>query len=720
MTAGRMPRYRQTRRRLLIDMHIADWEMDFLARFRPGDLAAAADRTGADAVMLYFQSHLGLCYYPTKAGVRHRIARDRDMAGEALAALHSRGLPVCAYYSVNFNNRAWLDHPEWRLEPAAPATVGVLPRERYGILCLNNAEYRAFVDAQIAEIAAYPIDAFFFDMVWWNGICLCPACRRRYRDETAEEIPERIDWNMPGWNRFQAARERWLTELTVGLRAHVRSIRPDTDVYHNFALGMSNWTRGVTFDAVAGHDFLGGDFYGGRAEQMLITRLMLNLTPSRPAEFMTTVATGLVEHTRLRSVTQLRTKALAALAADAAFLAIIAIDPDGTIDAEALDRVRAAFATYGQYAALAGGRPIEEVGIYCSDFSKMDMGWTGRPISEAPAASIPDYPHFEALAGACRILQQAHVPFGVASRVNLDDLSRWPVLVLPNVQRLTSREVAAFQDYVRDGGRLYASRATSLHGIGAGGADSGGKDSGGKDSGGPGQFQLAELFGCRFEGEEGGRLVYARSLGRPAFSRPLAHWHRADGKTGTVRISLAGGEPIVALTLPYGHPRPGSVTDCDWASIHSSPPWQDTQNPLVVRNRYGRGLSIYSAFDIEAGQSPEHDSLFLQLIRELLPEPPMVAVATHPHVWLSAFDQNDRIVLFLLNYQLDEPPLAVGTAEVTIRVPAGRRCTGIRRAPDMMAIRYREIDSRTVMFEAGPVELVSVYVVDLAGSGLAD
>lgn len=691
--ASTVRRYRDTRRRLLVDMHIGDWDERFLSRYDPGALADVAEAIGAEGVMLYFQSHLGLCYYPTHAGVRHRAAAQRDLAGEALQSLRERHIPVCAYYSVNFNNWAWLDHPDWRLDPAAPAAAGMLPRERYGIVCLNNFEYRALVDAQIAEIAAYAPDAFFFDMVWWNGVCICPACRSRYRDENGAEIPERIDWASSAWTDFQAARERWLAEFAVALRRRARDGQPQADVYHNFALGLSNWTRGVSFDSVAGHDFLGGDFYGGRAEQMLITRLMLNLTPNRPAEFMTTVATGLTEHVGLRPTSLIRTKALAALAADSAFLAIAAIDPDGSLDAEAVGRIAAAFEATRPYDAFTGGRPIEEVGVYCSDFSKGDAAEAGRPIGEAPAASAPDYPHFHTLLGACRILQQAHIPFGVVSRMNLGDLRSWPVLVLPNVERMSPEEVAAFRDYVRVGGRLYASRGTSLRLV---------------DGGPVSDFTLADVFGCRFEGEEQGRLVYASVKGK----RPLAHWRAADRRTGAVRIRGDGGQAIAKLTLPYGYPHPGSVSDSQWASIHSSPPWEETDRPLIARNAFGAGVSIYSAIDIEAGGTPEHDALFLSLVRDLLPRPPRIEADTHPYVWLSGFEQPGRIAVHLLNYQTDDPPLPIPRVTVRVQVPEGRRCSAVRRAPDLEAVAHSEPEPGQIEFEAGPLDLFALYLVE--------
>jgi hypothetical protein len=424
---------------------------------------------------------------------------------------------------------------------------------------------------------------------------------------------------------------------------------------------------------------------------------MLNLTPNRPAEFMTTVAGALTEHTRLRPASLIRTKALAASLADAAFLAIVGIDPSGTIDPEALERVRGAFAAAAPFEPFAGGAPVEPVGLYFSDHSKMTIEPAPRPIERAPASSIPDYPHFEAVAGVSRILQQAHIPFGVVTRANLGDLARWPVLVLANVQLMAPEEIAAIREYVRGGGRVYASRATSLRGV---------EEQAWHD------FAMADVFGCHLERAESGRLVYARAASWPEPQRPLAHWHSADGKTGAMRIRAGGGETLVALTLPYGHPHPGAVGDAHWASIHSSPPWQHLDTPMVVRNRFGAGTAIYSAFDIEAGQSPEHDALFLSLIRALAPAP-MVEAETHPHVWLSAFDQGDRLVVYLLNYQLDDPPLPIPAARVRIRVPAGRRCTGVRRAPGLDLVRTFTLEPGVIEFEAGPIDLVSVHVVDL-------
>jgi hypothetical protein len=677
-------------------MHVPDWDVAFLARYHPRRMAEAVSATGAEAVMLYFQSHLGLCYYPTKIGRRHAAMGTADWAGEALTAFAEKGIPVCAYYSVNFNNQAWLEHPDWRLQPAAPVNFGILPRERYGVVCLNNREYRDFVDGQIDEITAYGIDALFFDMVWWNGVCICPACQARYAEESGNCIPRIVDWNTAVWTDFQHARERWLTDFARSLRERARRARRGIDVYHNFALALSNWTRGVSFDSVAGHDFLGGDFYGGRAEQLLITRLMLNLTPSRPAEFMTTAATDLTEHTRLRPRGLIETKALAAVAANAAFLAIVAIDPEGTLDSETMNRVRLAFDGNRTLDGLVGGEPIESVAIYCSDTSKCNVWEGARPLAEAPPPGQGPYPHFTAISGAARALQEAHIPFGVATSVNRHELARWPVIVLPNAERLSDMEIEALRRYVEGGGCLYASRGASLWNA-----------AGGRRA----DFGLADLFGCHFEGLEEGRLVYVEGTALSGSFRPLAHWLDSFGKTGCLRINVDDATTLARLTLSYGHPYGGTVSDRHWASIHSSPPWQQTDRSLVIERAHGMGRVIYSACDLEAGDSPEHREMFIHLVERLLAGRATVRADVHPQVWLSAFRQPGRIVVLLLNYPLEEPSLPIPNARITLNLRPEYSCSRVWIAPAGEQLVFRQ-HSSVVEIECPAFQRLAAIIVE--------
>ena len=91
-----------------------------------------------------------------------------------------------------------------------------------------------------------------------------------------------------------------------------------------------------------------------------------------------------------------------------------------------------------------------------------------------------------AIGSICRILQRNHIPFGIITKKQLPDLDRYRVIALPSVLRMDDEETEAFQEYVRKGGRLYASGYTSLvHTRGTMETD----------------FMLADVFGCHLSRE---------------------------------------------------------------------------------------------------------------------------------------------------------------------------------------------------------------------------
>jgi hypothetical protein len=128
-------------------------------------------------------------------------------------------------------------------------------------------------------------------------------------------------------------------------------------VYNNFALAVANWVPGFALSLADEVDFCGGDMYGDATEQLVVSKLMVNLSKSRPAEFMTSLCVNLRDHVRLRSADELRMKAWASLAHGAATLFIDAIDPDGTVDAARYDMTGEIFSRTAPYEPFIGGEP---------------------------------------------------------------------------------------------------------------------------------------------------------------------------------------------------------------------------------------------------------------------------------------------------------------------------------------------------------------------------
>jgi len=669
------PWYQRSYRRMLVDMHIPDWNEAFLAKYDPVKMAEWYELAGLTSVMCYCQSHVGLCYWPTKTGKMHAGLRGRDIVAELLAQLTARKMAACAYYSVIYNNWAFLEHPEWRIVAAKGPAEGSTTTSRYGYCCPNNPGYRAFALAQTEEIVGgYSFDGIFFDMTFWPAICVCPHCRALFRQETGKEIPLTVDWLSLDWCEFQAARERWISQFAADLTARAKGLNPRISVYHQFACAMLDWRWGTPFTFAAHHDFLGADFYGDPLEQLVVTKLMCNLTTHRPPEFMTSRCVSLQDHVRMKRYEAMEMQAFAATLFSSAFLFIDAINVEGTVNPAVYEWIGRIFGETAKYEPYLGGGAVEDIAVYYSSESKMDFAENGTPLSQVERSGNA-YPHARAVRGACRVLQQAHLPFGVITRKQLPVLDRYRVVVLPNVLRMDEEEVEAFRSYVNRGGRLYASLYTSLT-----------ETRGCRHR----DFMLAEVFGCHLEDDDLGKVAYIKPVVQElakvvAPQDYVSHAPLADNAGGVLRLAKkSAGRILATLTLPYAAPAAGTVFDQQWASIHSSPPWEDTDHPMIVSHQYGKGQVIYAAADIESVNSEVNDRLFLALLHSLCDEMPSYTAEAHPAVWMNVSHQPEKkaLVIGFLNCQAQLPAVPVGRISFALRPLPGTRFTKLLLLPE--------------------------------------
>ena len=97
--------YRDKLRRTLMDMHIENWNPEFMSQFDPEAYFESLKIAKINAPMIYIQSHVGLCYWPTKSGEMHSGLIGKEDAMKRLFDLcHDDGMAVVAYYSIIYNN----------------------------------------------------------------------------------------------------------------------------------------------------------------------------------------------------------------------------------------------------------------------------------------------------------------------------------------------------------------------------------------------------------------------------------------------------------------------------------------------------------------------------------------------------------------------------------------------------------------------------------------
>jgi len=704
--------YIKCQRQILLDMHVPDWDPGFLANFDPVRMADLYQKSGAQAVMHYCNSHMGLCYWPCSVGEMNKLLKGRDVVGETVTELHRRGMASCAYYSCMFNNWAWTHHPDWRMVFAGEvAGHGEGTRgSRYGICCFNSKPYNEFMHQQIDELTKkYDFDAIFFDMIYWPRICVCANCKRRFREESGADIPDKIDWADPIWCKFANSRERWLAE-TWRRVAEISRANAAIPLLNNASPEPVTWVWGDTVDELSGQDLIGGDF---RLVDIFSSfHLFAGITRST-VQYMNAF-TGYIgaASSVISQEEQFVENALYSLAFNSQFLAIDAVESNGNVSAKFYEEdLRKLFDAMKPYENLVGvgGKPIADVAIYFSDASRMALAENGHSLSDPSVNSVlpPTSPHVIGWIGASRALRINHLPVGTITKLHLKELSQYRVIVLPQVVRMTDEEVEAFRNYVQGGGKLYASGVTSMLTL----------DGARKNN----DFGLADVFGCSLEGIDYHRVAYVHPqtdrLKNAITPRSVvAHGAPRNGPPHPTKITtrirpVADTQVLATLDLPYSE-EPGTREDHKFSSIHASPPYRITSDPVIIRRSFGKGEVIYSSIDLEGDQAPTQGGdpsigisdygpslLFVEIIKSLLGDAPTTfSLEADLGVFAVAYDdsKNNRLQLNVANIPPLPPSRPVPLVKVALCAPQGKKVKSLKQLPEGSPLKFTR-DSKGVV-----------------------
>ncbi|MBC7327549.1 beta-galactosidase trimerization domain-containing protein [bacterium] len=655
-------------RRNLVDMHIENWDESFLSQLEPRRYVELLKTAKVSTAMVYANSHVGYCYWPTRTGKMHRGIRGKDVLGELIELCHREGMNVVVYYSLIYNNWAYDKEPAWRMRLAdgreARAWTG-----RYGVCCPNSG-YRDFAFQQVEELLVnYDFEGIFFDMTFWPIVCYCQSCRERFFKETGKEPPKIIDWENPEWVLFQRKREEWLSEFAKVMTEKVKKLKPNVTVEHQFSTCVANWVLGVTENIANASDYCGGDFYGGALQESFICKLYYNLTANQPFEFMTSRCINLNDHTTTKQKELLEAQTFSAIANGGAFLFIDAIDPIGTMNEKVYETMGEIFSNVKDYEEYIGGELCQDVAIYFSFESKWDPQDNKKEVLQTSGRQ----PHLDSALNTTKSLITNHIPFGIITKNKLEELNKFKTIVLPYLLMVDEEEAEAFREYVFRGGKLYASYRAFL-------LDKNGKK---------GDFLLSDVLGISFLGETKERVTYiSPSQELPDLfedittKAPLTLFH-----SQILAQPLKGAEVIARICLPYTDPADVSR----FASIHSNPPGIMTDYPAIVRNKFGKGEAIWCAGPLEMMSEERHRSFFLRLLKSLVGEELSFQAEAPKSVEITMFKQKGRYIINLLNFQPELPNIPVQGIKLKIKI-TDERISSVSILPSRRPLPFQIMD----------------------------
>ena len=630
--------------RSLVDMHIpnADGYMD---AFDPARFAENMKRSGASAAYIDACSCLGLCFYPTDVGFRHRAA-ERDVFGKTVEECRKRGLAVIA--KTNTWSTALSDlHPEWDVVGADGSRRRA--KTRFGCPCSNNDEFVSFVCAHVGELVSrYRPDGVWIDMIGISApVCFCPSCRAKF----GKPLPETIDPDSPVFFEYLRFKADSVAKYLSAVRAAARTADPEVTVAFQTAAARHPLKYGLNDPRCYSlSDYLAGDFYTDRAGVNTVCRMLYKLSDSLPFEFMTSRCVSLERHTMNKNINELVTQAFASMMYKGSFLFIDAIDPVGTLNGDfysMIPVIKQNLSRYEKYIDYSE-RPIREVAVYTNFLSWLSPDDFGKPVGKMDGFYL--YDRLETLVTA---LSEKHIDFDILGEKNLSELSSYKVVILPGLVFISEREAQALRRYVADGGALYASGMTSLR-----------DENGASD----GNFILSDLFGVKYEGDFGISPGYLAPAGAGAalFGAHTAKYpHQLDERLVKV-VPVSEGTVLATVTLPVSDRSDRLV----FSSAISDPPMVSTHYPAIFLHPYGRGRVIYSAGRIENDRLEDSKQLFAALVDRLL-GPRRITLDAPSCVDHTAYYKDGVIKLHLLNHQTVCPPVPV--AELSVKLDLGGR-----------------------------------------------
>ena len=616
-----------------------------------------ADYWHAAGTEVVFVSVTGiLAFYPSKVPFHRwgKFLNGEDFFGKCTTAAKKRGMRVVARMSPDLN---WPDalaaHPQWAMRnpDGSPQLHG--EDTQLFRTCMFSSYMDDYVPAIMREInSLYDVDCFYTN--GWPPLgslpdCHCAICSKLPATGTPAYWRAFNDRLFSLWQRYDGiAKEK----------------KQDSFFFANLGGNVHAGPNLARLGAISA--WFQGDNQGrtnsdpaiwGCALQARVCKAVLG-DKSFAANINAAYSTGLVRwRNSSKNPEESRMWMHEAVAGGLPLYNHFIGSEDGFCEDRRWQKVgEEVFAWSAKYDAhLTPRRSLADIGVI--------IGQSTQVLYKGPgAAHSANYMH-ETTQGIYETLLAGRFAFDFVHEELLvpERLSKYRVLLLPNIAMLSDKQCGQIRDYVRRGGSVMASFETSLYD---------------ENLQRRSNFALADLFGIRRAGEVVGTNGNAY-YGRIEQQHPIL-----DGFTGTNWIPGAQNRvPLEQVSNPVLTVVPGFV---QYPPELAYPPLSHTNEPAVVLRESGASRLAWFPGDIERTYWLTGHGDLLRLMHNTLQwlahGERLVQVEGDGFVELFAWETTPGYAVHLLNYTNPNAHhgwvgsvFPLGPQQVSMRLPAGVR-----------------------------------------------
>jgi hypothetical protein len=646
-------------RQIHLDFHTGPWITDVGSEFDAQEFARMMKDAHVNSVTVFAKCHHGHLYYNTKHPARHPgLKKNLDLLAGQVEALHRVGIRAPIYISVQCDEYAANQHPEWIARNPDGSNVGRKPLagEQFSWQILDmSSPYQDYLFEQTAEVLKKfkPVDGIFFDMCW--------------------DQPSVSNWAKAGMLKqglnpeCEADRKTYSHRVALAYMQRyykqVKAASPEAGVFFN-SRPLDNLAEEVKYQGQVEIEALPSGFWGYMYFPRVVRyarnfgKQYLGMT----ARFHKCWA----DFGGLKPYPALEYETSQMIAHGGRCSVGDQLHPRGTLDRGAYELIGKVYQRVEEREAwLTSTKPVVQIGVL--------------------QVTAEDYPAAKGSEeGVTRMLWQLKHQFDIIEKSA--DFSRYELIIAPDTIKLTPELTQRLREYLKRGGKLLA---TGLSGLSADGTE----------------LLLPEL-GLKPQGLSEFTATYIR-FGREV-NEGVPDSDHVMYEKGVSATAAAGTKVLAKVVTPY--------FERSWKhfSSHAQTPSDKAQN-LAAATLKGSvayiSYPIFSAFALHGNQP--YRLLVRNILDLLLPEP-LLRVDAPTSTETSVMQQGARTIVHLLQYCPERRGEGLDLVEDIVPLYDVPMSLRIKKAPKRvyMAPGGQEVE---FSYESGRVELV---IPEVAGHAM--